>query len=100
MNYLILGISFTILEIISIYIQLTLTYLIWKENLFVKTAQISSLISALILILSPICLNIGPLFISEFWLETYDLGLALIVPYFGAFFAFLTALLASKKLPK
>ena len=99
-NYLTLGISFTILEIISIYILLSIAYLIWKDKIFARTSQIFSLFSSFLLILSASCLIAGAPIIEKNWLEKYDLGLALILPFFSAFFALVCAGLSSKYLPK
>jgi len=77
-----------------------ITYRIWKNDIDVSNVRIFSLISALILIISPIFLVIGVDLAISTWSEVYIPTLGFIIPFISAFFAIFTAILAGKYVKK
>ncbi|MFX1275829.1 MAG: hypothetical protein ACFFBP_04395 [Promethearchaeota archaeon] len=90
------GIFITLLEVVSINILFIITYRIWKKNIDVFNVRIFSLISAIILILSPIFHIIGAYNSYIEWSELYTPTLGFIIPFISAFFALITIILANK----
>jgi len=99
-NFLIIGYLFTFLEVMSINTLSIVTYRIWKNDIDVSNVRKFSLISALILILSPIFLVNGAYLTISTWSDLYIPTLGFIIPFISAFFAILTAILAGKYVKK